>query len=215
MKRCGIYLITHILTGRTYVGQSSDIARRWREHATGHVSSKGHLSAAIAKHGWPAFETRVIEQCKRGALNEAERRWIAHLNTQHPHGYNLSSGGGQGTVVSEVTRAKMSASKKGVPKSAEWRAKMSERQRNPENIARMTALARNQSAETRSRISAANSGRVRSTEVRQRISATKRAQNAALPKRVTSAEVKAKMSVSAKAWRELKRVAMASENQGV
>jgi DNA invertase Pin-like site-specific DNA recombinase len=66
-------------------------------------------------------------------------------------------------LISERTRAAMTPeflarrreAQRGIPKSPEWRAKMSERQRNPENIARITAMARNQSAETRAKISAA------------------------------------------------------------
>jgi group I intron endonuclease len=212
VKRSGIYLLTHRESGRRYVGQSLDIDARWKAHSRGETGS-GYVSNAIEKHGWAAFHATVLELCGVDVLNEAEVRWIAALGTTTPHGYNLTTGGRQyrftdeaRAVISAATKramtpehcAKLSAAKKGIPKSPEWRAMMSERQKNPDNLARMAAHARNRTADERAKISAGNTGKVRTQEVKDRISATKRAQQLKFPGRVLSAEVRTKMAASAK-----------------
>ena len=168
MKRCGVYLITHLATGRRYVGQSIDIDRRLVEHGAGRRES-GHLAVAVNLYGWAEFEAIVLEECSRDALNERERWHIADRLSLHPSGFNLTNGGQRYVFADEVraristatkkgqtaeVRARMSASMKGKPKPAAWRAAMSERQKNPENLARMALLADNQSPEQRAKIGA-------------------------------------------------------------
>lgn len=89
-----------------------------------------------------------------------------------------------GTTASEEARAKMSAARKGVPKpprSAEWRAKMSEIAQNrvftPETRAKMSAARRGRSMppcspEQRAKLSEAARGRKHSLETRARMSAS-------------------------------------------
>lgn len=203
MKRSGIYLVTHLASCQRYVGQSADLDRRLKEHSKAHPSS-GLLCKAVKKHGWAAFEVSILEECVGDdALNAAEIRWIEFFDCVHPKGYNLMSGGMQGRVITDEVRARMSAAKKGIPKSPETRAKMSEAaRRNLKNIARFSALSsKNQSAETRAKISAGNKGKVRSAEVRARISATKRAQGINVHLNITP-ETRARISAGAKAWRD-------------
>ena len=201
MKRCGIYLIEHTESGMRYVGQSRDIERRLREHGNGHRSSKGHLSAAVSKYGWQAFSVRVLEECDSAALNGVEVMWIADLDTQHPRGYNLTSGGRQSTCINAETRARMSASMKGIPKSAEWRAAMSERQRNPVNLARIAELSRHQSAEQKAKQAERMRNRVVSPETCAKISAAAKARK----RSPHSVETREKMANSARAWRAARR----------
>lgn len=211
-KRCGIYLVTHTLTGRTYVGQSIDIDRRWREHAKGKTGS-GILSNAIAKHGWSAFSARIIELCCHDDLNKAEQSWVAELNSTHPAGFNLTTGGAQfkftdeaRKIISDRTKtfmtpewiARRSEKQRGIPKSAEWKAKMAIRQAMPDNVARMTELARNQSSETREKIAASKRGLVKSEETKARISASKKGQGLGRRNWQMTDEIRAKMSASAK-----------------
>lgn len=197
MKRCGIYLIEHTESGMRYVGQSRDIERRLREHGNGHMSSKGHLRAAVSKYGWQAFSVRVLEECDSAALNGVEVMWIADLDTQHPRGYNLTSGGGQSTCISAETRARMSASKKGIPKSAEWRAAMSERMKNdPGTYTHLLTVERKSpSAKTREKMAAARRGKTLSAETRARMAAAQRQRS---PRNPHSVETRAQMSESAK-----------------
>lgn len=58
---------------------------------------------------------------------EAEKRWISALRSKFPESVNVTSGGqgAPGNIHTDATRAKISATKKGKPKSAEHRAKLS------------------------------------------------------------------------------------------
>ena len=101
---CGIYLITHIASGRGYVGQSVDIESRFRDHLAGRGSVK--LSRALKKYGPEAFEFRILLVCDREELNRWEAEFVHQLNTLHPYGFNLIGGGGQPGAMSSETRAR-------------------------------------------------------------------------------------------------------------
>ena len=77
------------------------------------------------KYGVDAFSFQILEECKREELNEKEIYWIAELGTLSPGGYNLTSGGGQGTSYSDETKAKMSKIHKGKTISEDQKAKLS------------------------------------------------------------------------------------------
>lgn len=87
----GIYKITNKLNGKSYVGQSIDIKRRWREHINN--SSNSLIHKAIIKYGEDNFIFEILEECKRDYLNEKEIFYIKNLNTLYPNGYNLTPGG--------------------------------------------------------------------------------------------------------------------------
>lgn len=260
-KRCGIYLLTHKVNGKRYVGQSINIDKRFCDHEKGR-SGSGVLFNAIKKHGWSAFETSLLELCDRDCLNACEQKWIAALGSMHPVGFNLTTGGQKYKFtdsarahISERTRIaladpeirarisagvrraqtpelramireraeagrlamtpeaheKMRSAMRGVPKSEEWKANMrgrpkpeawkammAERQKsNAANCARLTNLARNQSAETRAKIAASHRGMTYSDETRAKISASKLGKKTG-PRAPFSAETCAKMSLSAK-----------------
>lgn len=99
---CGIYLITHIASGRGYVGQSVDIESRFRDHLSGRGSVK--LSRALRKYGPEAFEFRILLVCDREELNYHEAAFVQQLNTLHPYGFNLIGGGGQPGVTGGQSR---------------------------------------------------------------------------------------------------------------
>jgi len=105
---CGIYVIRHRRSGKCYVGQSVNINRRWEEHRKGCGHSPA-LSGAFKKYGLDSFQFEVLEVCGRDQLNEREGFWVKQLNSMSPNGYNLTTGGGQPSVVAE-TRQKLSAS---------------------------------------------------------------------------------------------------------
>ena len=218
MAKCGIYVLTNKKNGKQYIGQSIDIDRRLIEHSK-HKESFA-ISAAVAKHGWEFFSVDVLVLCSPDDLNRLEVEWIAALGTLTPRGYNMTTGGGQGKTVSDDVRKKISENTrkgltpdvvkarnvklKGIPKSEAWKKAMSERQKNPENIARITQMARNMSEETKRRISEAKSGKKISEETRIKLSIAKHndlENTARLAEfsRNRSAETRKKMSNSAKA----------------
>lgn len=102
---CGIYCITHVATGRRYVGQSRNIERRWQDHL--YKRTETHISRAISLYGKVAFELRVLEECALEQLDQREVYWIEVLGALHPEGFNLRSGGGHGRVVSDISRERM------------------------------------------------------------------------------------------------------------
>ena len=100
-----IYLITCIVTGKKYVGQTHrGLAIRWASHVNESVMNRGRLLAkAIHKYGSSSFTQKVLETCDNlDSANEAEIKWIAKLQTMSPFGYNLDAGGNVRNCNSET-----------------------------------------------------------------------------------------------------------------
>ena len=87
----GIYKITKKENGKSYIGQSNDIERRFSEHKT---KIDIPIEIAIKKYGVDAFNFEVIEECSLDKLDEREKYWIAFYNTYKGFGYNCNEGGG-------------------------------------------------------------------------------------------------------------------------
>lgn len=56
----GIYKITKKENGKSYIGQSNDIERRFKEHQTKGKESRIPLDIAIQKYGKDAFKYEII-----------------------------------------------------------------------------------------------------------------------------------------------------------
>lgn len=87
----GIYKITKKSNGKSYIGQSNDIQRRFDEHQ---YKNDLAIDKAITKYGIDAFTYEVIEKCDLEQLDEKEIYWIAYYNTYKGFGYNCNAGGG-------------------------------------------------------------------------------------------------------------------------
>ena len=87
----GIYKITKISNSKSYIGQSNDIERRFKEHK---YKIDLPIEIAIQKYGVAAFKFEVIEECTLDELDEKEIYWIAYYNTYKGFGYNCNPGGG-------------------------------------------------------------------------------------------------------------------------
>lgn len=87
----GIYKITKKENGKSYIGQSNDIKRRFKEHQ---YKTDIPIELAIQKYGIDAFTYEIIEECLPEELDEKEKYWIAYYNTYKGFGYNCSEGGG-------------------------------------------------------------------------------------------------------------------------
>lgn len=111
-KVCGIYAITHIETGRQYVGQSVDVVRRWAGHCAPSAAKRGnHLALAIQKYGKTAFTFQVLEECPREYLDSREVAWLAELDCMAPKGFNFTAAGQTyGRVLHPESRQKLSNS---------------------------------------------------------------------------------------------------------
>lgn len=87
----GIYKITKKENGKSYIGQSNNIERRFSEHKT---KTDIPIEIAIKKYGADAFDFEVIEECPLDKLDEREKYWITFYNTYKGFGYNCNEGGG-------------------------------------------------------------------------------------------------------------------------
>lgn len=177
--------------GKSYIGQTLNLSKR--NH--GHQSKTGcrAFHAAINKYGWDNFTHEVLaEGLTLAEANTIEAEMISKYNTIAPHGYNLRSGG-DNSRHSDETKALQRVAKLG-------------RRHTPEAIEKIRANSRNQSAETRAKISKTNTGKKRDQETRERMAEAMRGlkrspegcANIRAAKQNISAETRAKISAAAK-----------------
>lgn len=92
---CGIYKITNRKTGLCYIGQSVDIAKRWKDHAKCGLGidtpSQNKLYKAMLNDGLTNFSFELLEECEKNLLNEKEKFYI-DLYQACDYGYNSTSG---------------------------------------------------------------------------------------------------------------------------
>ena len=69
----GVYIITNSVTGRVYIGASTDVAKRWTKHLR--RSSNHKLRADISTFGAASFTIQVLE-CLESELGEREHALI-------------------------------------------------------------------------------------------------------------------------------------------
>lgn len=92
---CGIYKITRLKTGEIYIGKSTDIKKRWSEHAkTSYgVGSIAHsiLHTTIKKDGIENFTFELLEEVPKDKLTEREKYWITFYGSKE-YGLNERNG---------------------------------------------------------------------------------------------------------------------------
>lgn len=92
----GIYKITNLINKKVYIGQSTNIERRWNEHRKRIDDPKMKhypLYRAFKKYGIDNFSFEVVEKCNTKELNELEKFYIQQYNCVVPLGYNCTLGG--------------------------------------------------------------------------------------------------------------------------
>lgn len=100
MKITGIYKITNLINGKSYIGQSADIKRRWRNHKscctnTNNRQHNNELYLDMYKYGLDNFNFEILEECSKEQLLEREEYWINECKT-YEFGYNKTHGGSWG-----------------------------------------------------------------------------------------------------------------------
>ena len=92
----GIYKITNKITGKSYIGQSVNIATRWSAHKSTSRSKEtldgNELHKDILELGIDNFLFEVIEETTVDKLDEREIYWIQYYDTYY-NGYNHTLGG--------------------------------------------------------------------------------------------------------------------------
>lgn len=94
----GIYKITNLINGKSYIGQSVDIHKRFNAHRSVAFNSNDKnynypLYRAIRKYGIENFSFEVLEECSMSELNNKEIYYISKYNTHGKFGYNQDGGG--------------------------------------------------------------------------------------------------------------------------
>lgn len=172
-----IYQITNKANGYIYIGvRQSNVPP---EDDTNYMGSGTRIKYAISKYGKQQFEKTIISlhETRESAL-AAESTMVNFDFVQRLDTYNLKVGGEGGSVkgrfVSEETRQKLSAIKKGKPMppfSEEHRRKLSIANKGTPKPARSKTM----SDEHKQKISVAKKGRHLSEETKRKISESRRA----------------------------------------
>jgi group I intron endonuclease len=113
--KSGIYMLTNLLTGDMYIGQSTDLSKRFRRYFTiSYIKSRKELiiSRALIKYGYANFSVSILEYCDRCDLTVREQHYMDKFNPQ----YNILkiAGSSLGFKQSEETKLKISKALKGV-----------------------------------------------------------------------------------------------------
>jgi group I intron endonuclease len=111
----GIYMLTNKLTNDIYIGQSSDLSKRFRKYfSPSYIKSKDSfiISRAFIKYGYSNFSVTILEYCNVPDLLKREQHYLDKLNPK----YNILkiAGSSLNYLQSEETKAKISKALKGV-----------------------------------------------------------------------------------------------------
>ena len=94
-KICGIYKITNLKTQQCYIGQSVDVAQRWKDHIKCGLgidtSATNKLYNAMQNDGVWNFTFELIEECPRVDLDKKEKQWI-EMYQSNIYSYNATKG---------------------------------------------------------------------------------------------------------------------------
>lgn len=93
--KMGIYKITNLITEECYIGQSTDIYKRWNQHCKAGLGIDtpigNKLYKAIQEYGLQNFTFQLLIQCERKELDEKEKYFI-ELYEANTYGYNSTGG---------------------------------------------------------------------------------------------------------------------------
>ena len=91
----GIYKITYIKTGESYIGRSVDIGNRWKEHCLSslNIGTIAHSTFhnILADKGLQNFTWEVLEEVDKDKQSSREKYWIDFYQTDKQ--YNQRAGG--------------------------------------------------------------------------------------------------------------------------
>lgn len=108
---CGIYKIENNINGKVYIGQSSNILKRWIAHKNtySNPNSKNYdypIYRAIRKYGLENFSFEILEECSVDSLNEREKYWIQYYQS-YSNGYNQDEGGNSASHFTKLSKEKV------------------------------------------------------------------------------------------------------------
>lgn len=166
----GVYKIENTINRKVYIGSSSKLRERFRDHVNllkirKHENS--HLQAAWNKYGSESFTFEIFEYCEKEFLAEREQYYIDLYNSVCS-GYNICpvAYSHLGRRNSDESKKKMSLAKIGKP-GTPW---------SPEKREKMSKIDRGYvaSKETREKMSNLKKGIPRSEETKLKLSLAKK-----------------------------------------
>jgi Cytochrome C oxidase subunit II, transmembrane domain/GIY-YIG catalytic domain len=83
----GIYMLTNKLTNDIYIGQSSDLSKRFRKYfSPSYIKSKDSfiISRAFIKYEYSNFSVTILEYCNVPDLLKREQHYLDKLNPKSP-----------------------------------------------------------------------------------------------------------------------------------
>jgi group I intron endonuclease len=181
-KYITVYKLTNTVNGKVYVGQTTDMERRLREHRRG-KNANAAIHKAFVKYGPEAFKHEVICVCaNKGASDAIEICLIKLWNTQKT-GYNLTPGG-LGTGIGKNNHR--------------WGTTGTEKQRRATSESNRRRRGAATSNDTKKKLSEALKNRVFTEEHRQKLSAAQTGSKNHRYGTKASNETKAKLSAARK-----------------
>lgn len=108
-KIVGIYKITNIINGKSYIGLSKNCMRRWYDHRSKAFNShkkddlEKPLYKAFRKYGLENFTFEILEECLEEDLAKKEIFFIEKEGT-YKKGYNANLGGDLGLSKEKALR---------------------------------------------------------------------------------------------------------------
>lgn len=121
-----IYKITNNINNKSYIGQTlitltngrvMGYINRFKIHIqrSKYNYKKGSpvLEKALRKYDETNFKLELLQECDIKDMNNLEDYYITFYDTLYPNGYNLMSGGGNGRILSNISKEKMSKTRLG------------------------------------------------------------------------------------------------------
>ncbi len=129
MNKAGIYKITCIVDNMVYIGYSTNLKKREQNYKYQAVNTQTKLKKHFNKYGWVNFTFEIIEYCDIDKLKQKEKEWILKYDSYN-NGLNGNEGGGGCEAHSDVTKQKISESRKGWVPSIERGIKIGNKNKN-------------------------------------------------------------------------------------
>ena len=110
--KAGVYRFLNLVNGKSYVGSSSNLARRFRDYLNiNYLESelkkgRSNICTALLKHGYSSFQLEILEYCTSDKAIEREQYFLDTLKPE----YNIltTAGSSLGRPLTDEAKAKMS-----------------------------------------------------------------------------------------------------------